>query len=78
MFLGYDDYVDFQATMQVKMQRNGPVTFTVGSDDDVILWVDSVKQIDDYGQHSYRTTSKIINLSQGTHSLLARASRERR
>jgi hypothetical protein len=72
LFLGYDDYIGFEATMQVKMQRNGPVTFIVGSDDGVRLYVDGVLQIDDWGQHSYRTTSKIINLIQGTHSLTLR------
>jgi len=72
LFLGYDDYIGFDATMQVKMQRNGPVTFIVGSDDGVRLYVDDVLQIDDWGSHSYRTTSKIINLSQGTHSLTLR------
>jgi len=69
LFLGYDDYVGFQATMQVNMKRSGPVTFTVGSDDGIRLYVDGVQQIDDYGQHSYRTTSKLISLSQGTHTL---------
>ena len=69
IFLGYDDYIGFQATMQVKMQRDGPVTFTVGSDDGVKLYIDGVVKIDDYTQHSYRTRSTLINLSQGTHTL---------
>ena len=69
IFMGYDDYIGFQATMQVKMQRDGPVTFTVGSDDGVRLYIDGVKKIDDYGQHAYRTKSITINLSQGAHTL---------
>jgi len=35
VFLGYDDYIGFQATMQVKMQRDGPVTFAIGGDDGI-------------------------------------------
>lgn len=69
IFLGYDDYIGFQATMTVKMQRDGPVTFIVGSDDGVIFYIDGTKKIDDYGQHSYRTRSITIDLSQGTHIL---------
>jgi len=69
IFMGYDDYIGFQATMQVKMQRDGPVTFTVGSDDGVRLYIDGVKEIDDYAQHMYRTRSITIDLSQGTHTL---------
>jgi len=70
VFLGYDDYIGFQATMQVNMSRNGPVTFMVGSDDGVRLYVDGVLQIDDYSQHSYRTTSKVLSPSQGMHTLI--------
>lgn len=69
VFLGYDDYIGFQATMQVKMQRNGPVSFIIGSDDGTRLYIDDVLQIDNYAQGPYHTSSKIINLSQGTHTL---------
>lgn len=69
IFLGYDDYIGFQATMQVKMQRDGPVTFTVGSDDGIRFYIDGGKKIDDYTQHGYRTRSITIYLSEGTHVL---------
>jgi len=69
VFLGYDDYIGFVATMQVKMQRSGPVTFTVGSDDGIQFLIDGVMKIDDYGQHAYRTRSITIDLSLGTHTL---------
>jgi len=69
IFLGYDDYIGFQGTMQVKMQRDGPVTFTVGSDDGVRFYIDGAEKIDDYTQHGYRTRSITIDLSQGTHTL---------
>ena len=69
IFLGYDDYIGFEATMQVKMQRNGPVSFTVGSDDANRLYVDGVLQIDDWSTHTYRTNSKVVSLSQGFHTL---------
>ena len=69
IFLGYDDYIGFVASMQIRMQRNGPVTFTIGSDDGVRLLVDDVVQLDDYSQHGYRTVSTTINLSPGYHTL---------
>jgi len=69
LFLGYDDYIGFRATMQVKMERNGPVTFTIGSDDGSELYVDGNKKIDNWGSHSYRTRSITMYLSQGSHSL---------
>jgi hypothetical protein len=67
----YSDYIGFYtATMQVKMQRNGPVTFTVGADDGVVFWIDGVMKIDNSGPHTYRTKSITINdLSQGFHTL---------
>ena len=56
--------------MQIKMQRNGPVTFTVGGDDGVVFWIDGVMKIDSSGPHAYWTQSITINdLSQGFHTL---------
>jgi len=69
IFLGYDDYIGFQATMQVKMQREGPVTFTIGSDDGSRLYIDGEQKIDNWGSHAYLTRSIIVNLSQGFHTL---------
>lgn len=69
VFLSYDDYIGFSATMQVNMTRNGPVTFTVGSDDGILLRVDGVDQISEFYDHSYHTTSKVLYLSQGIHTL---------
>ncbi len=69
VFSSYADYVGFSATMNINMQRTGPVTFTIGSDDGARLYVDGVMQIDDWSTHGYRTTSKVINLDQGTHTL---------
>ena len=70
VFGNYSDYVGFRATMQVNMQRDGPVTFTVGGDDGYSFSIDGVVKIDVYGLHSYRTTTIIIaNLTQGLHTL---------
>lgn len=70
VFGEYSDYVGFRATMQVKMQRDGPVTFTVGGDDGYNFSIDGVAKIDDYSLHAYRTTTIIIaNLTQGFHTL---------
>jgi len=69
IFLGYADYIGFSATMQVKMQRNGQVTFNVGGDDGYELRIDGVVKILDYGQHPFRTTMITIDISQGFHTL---------
>jgi hypothetical protein len=65
----YDDFIGFTATMQVKMQRNGPVAFTVGSDDGHIFYVDGVVVLTDWADHSYETQTTIQNLTLGLHTL---------
>ena len=70
VFGEYSDYVGFRATMQVNMQRDGPVTFTVGGDDGYSFTIDGVVKIYEYGPHSYSATTIIIaNLTQGLHTL---------
>ena len=69
VFSTYNTYIGFIATMQVNMQRIGPVSFTVGSDDGIRLSVDGSVVIDDFTAHSYRTQSLIMNLGQGMHPL---------
>ena len=70
VFSIYDDYIGFTATMQVKMQRSGPVAFTVGSDDGHILYLDGVVVVTDWAAlHSYRTQTAIRYLTFGTHTL---------
>ena len=68
----YADYIGFTTgTMNIKKQRDGPVTFTVGSDDGVLFWVDGILRIEDLGPHGYRTRSITINdLSLGFHTLV--------
>jgi len=53
------------------MQREGggPVTFTVGSDDGVRLYVNGNMVIDDWSAHDYREASVTVNLSPGKHHL---------
>jgi hypothetical protein len=70
VFTIYDDYIGFTATMQVKMQRSGPVTFTVGSDDGHILYLDGAVVVTDFATaHGYRTQTAIRYLSFGLHTL---------
>jgi hypothetical protein len=66
VFLGYDDYIGFGATMQVNMQRDGPVTFTVGGDNNFWLYVDGDLKIS--GSSSWGI-SKTMTLSRGMHTL---------
>jgi len=70
VFSTYSTYIGFQATMQIKMQRDGPVNFTIGSDDSSSLFLDGSLIIDNPGSHPYRTRSTIrSSLSQGFHTL---------
>jgi len=70
LFLGYDDYIGFEATMTVRLQRNGPVSFTIGCDDGARFYIDGGLWIDTYTQGSYRTRSVIAkSLTQGYHTL---------
>jgi hypothetical protein len=70
MFSGYSTYIGFVATMQIKMQRDGPVNFIIGSDDSSWLYLDGVLIIDNGGLHPYQTRSILkSDLSQGFHTL---------
>jgi len=69
IFLGHDDYIGFGASMQIKMQRDGQVAFTVGSDDGTQLFLDGDMIINNWDTRYYRTKRIITNLSQGTHQL---------
>ena len=55
------------ATIDAK--RSGPVTFIVGSDDGSRLYIDGILHIDNWGDHSYREMSAVVNLAPGPHSL---------
>ena len=69
LFGGYSDYIGFQATMTVNMQRDGPVHFVTGSDDGSRLYVDGELWIDNWGSHSYSEKGVTRDLSKGFHTL---------
>jgi hypothetical protein len=69
VFGGYSDYIGFQATMTINMQRDGPVHFVIGSDDGSRLYVDGVLWIDNWGSHSYTEKGVTMDLSRGMHTL---------
>lgn len=69
IFAGHDDYIGFGATMNVNIERDGPVTFTIGSDDGADLYIDGVRYINNWGIHYYSTKSVTLDLSQGSHHL---------
>jgi hypothetical protein len=66
---GYSNYVGFQATMTINMQRDGPVHFLIGSDDGSQLYVDGALWIDNWGDHAYTEKSSTTSLSRGFHTL---------
>lgn len=67
VFQGYDDYIGFEANMQINMQRDGPVTFKVGGDDTFWLYLDSASLIVS-GTKNWGVY-KTIYLSRGMHTL---------
>jgi len=69
VFLGYDDYIGFQATMTINLTRDGPVHFVIGSDDGSRLYVDGELWIDDWSDHPYRVRDVTRNLAAGLHTL---------
>lgn len=68
VFLGYDDYIGFDATMQINMQRDGPVTFKVGGDDNFWLYLDGAQPAIVSGTNNWGVY-KTIYLSRGMHTL---------
>ena len=69
VFLGYDDYIGFQATMTIKMERDGPVHFVIGSDDGSRLYIDGNLRIDNWTGLGYHVKGITIPLSKGFHTL---------
>lgn len=60
VFLGYDDYIGFDATMQINMQRDGPVTFKVGGDDNFWLYLDGAQPAIVSGTNNWGYTRQSI------------------
>jgi hypothetical protein len=69
VFLWYSDMIGFEAFMRVNIQRNGPVSFTIGSDDGSKLYIDGIERINNWESHLYQTKSITIDLDQGIHIL---------
>jgi len=72
LYDGYSDWVGFQATAKINMQRQGggSVTFTVGCDDGARLYLDGNIIIDDWSWGSYRSHNVTVNLTPGKHTLM--------
>jgi len=65
----YKSYIGFYATMQVYVNRSGPISFKIGSDDGSRLYIDDELVIDNWGSHSYTVKSTVITLPTGKHYL---------
>jgi len=74
LYGGYSDYVGFTATSQINVQRDASsfVSFHVGSDDAIRLYVDNNLVLDDWAKHDYRTKNATVSLAPGFHSLRIR------
>jgi hypothetical protein len=69
VFLGYDDWVAFHATMTINKSSSGPVTFTIGADDECSFYIDYVLYISLSQRQAYRTKSITIDVAPGLHVL---------
>jgi len=69
VFLGYDDWVAFHATMTINKSSSGPVTFTIGADDECSFYIDYVLYISLWQRQAYRTKSITIDVAPGLHVL---------
>jgi hypothetical protein len=69
LYGGRADYLGFEATMQIKVSKDGPIYFIVGSDDGSILYLDGNAIIDQSGVNAYYPQNAILRLSQGAHTL---------
>jgi len=65
----YGDYIGFSATAIIYVPRTGPVSFTIGSDDGSLLYIDGQKVIDLWWDHGYITKTVVVDLSEGKHYL---------
>ena len=69
VFQDFQHWIGFVATMQVEVRGDGPVTFTIGSDDAARLFIDDTLQIDNWKGTAYNKMSKSIQLNKGSHTL---------
>jgi hypothetical protein len=65
----YSDYIGFIATATIYVRRYGPVSFTLGSDDGSLLYLDDTLIIDLWWDHYYTEKSTTIYLNPGIHTL---------
>jgi hypothetical protein len=71
-FENHYDTIGFEATMRVKVQRDAPITFTVGGDDGYQLLIDGEEHISRWYTHGYSTSSTTVSLEKGFHTLTMR------
>lgn len=69
LYSTYEDSIGFIATMTIYVNRTGPISFVLGSDDGSQLFIDGIQQINLWSIHGYIQQSTILRLSQGTHTL---------
>jgi hypothetical protein len=69
LFQEYGDYIGFQATMRINMNRDGPIHFEIGSDDGARFYIDGGLWLDNWGAHEYQKMGTTYTLSKGFHTL---------
>jgi|GEM_PF-1034713 hypothetical protein len=71
VFGGYSNWVGFSAEATIYVNRTGPVSFKIGSDDGSMLFLDGHQKIIDlWSGHSYYTKSTVVYMTPGKHTLL--------
>jgi len=69
LYGAYNESIGFTATMTIYVNRTGPISFVLGSDDGSQLSLDGAQIIDLWTDHLYTEKNTILRLSQGTHTL---------
>jgi hypothetical protein len=64
---GKSDYIKFTSSRTIYLPKSGTYTFTVGSDDGVIFWIDGQLLIDNWVQRSFANNTVSIYLAAGSH-----------
>ncbi|GAG06628.1 unnamed protein product, partial [marine sediment metagenome] len=65
----YDDYIGFEAGMEIYASVSGLYHFKLGSDDGSILFIDGDAVIANYYNHPYQVKEVSVHLDKGKHNL---------
>ncbi|MFH1473430.1 MAG: PA14 domain-containing protein, partial [Candidatus Aenigmatarchaeota archaeon] len=66
---GYSDQIGFTSGRKIYFPVYGDYTFTVGSDDGVIVWIDDEPVLNAWRDRGYKTDTFVVTLDEGYHNV---------